>query len=164
MYLCSVQREPKKHTVEEAREKIFRFCAYQERAHQEVRDKLFSLGLRSGEVDELLTELIVQGFLNEERFAKAFAGGRFRLKNWGRVKIAHELQARGLTQRCIESGLKEIDDDSYEKSIEKLIDKKLELVEEENPFVLRQKIAQYLIGKGYEAELVWRIIKEKIAH
>jgi regulatory protein len=81
----------KKITPTEAKGKIQRYCAYQERSHQEVRNKLYSFGLYSDEVDNLLTDLITDGFLNEERFAKAFAGGKFRMKKWGRIKIVNAL-------------------------------------------------------------------------
>src|SRR3954468_24400564 len=97
----------KRHTPAQALPKIYRFCAYQERSHQEVRQKLFDLGLYASEVDELLSQMISEGFLNEERFAKAFAGGKFRMKRWGRIKIVNELEARGLTKNCIKAGLKE---------------------------------------------------------
>src|SRR3954470_11095456 len=102
----------KKFTPQQAKEKIQRYCAYQERCHQEVRHKLFEFGLYQSEVDEILTGLITDGFLNEERFAKAFAGGKFRMKKWGRIKITHELEARNISKNCIRTGLLEIDDEA----------------------------------------------------
>lgn len=102
-----------------------RFCAYQERSHHEVRNKLFEYGLFASEVDELMTQLITQGFLNEERFAKAYAGGKFRMKKWGRVKIKHELKAQGLTKNCIQRGLDEIDPTDYRKTLQQLLKKSL---------------------------------------
>src|SRR5689334_25253039 len=109
---------PKKRTSQtDALAKIYRYCAYQERSHQEVRNKLFELGLYQSEVDELLSRLITEGFLNEERFAKAFAGGKFRMKKWGRLKIINELELKGLTRNCIKSGLREIDDGDYNAAL-----------------------------------------------
>jgi regulatory protein len=145
--------------LEEAKQKIFRYCAYQERCHSEVRNKLYEYGLFRPDIDNIITGLITEGFLNEERFAKAFAGGKFRIKQWGKLKIQIELELRGLTKNCIAIGLREIDDADYSKTLEKLITKKRELSEEENTFVLRDKIAQYVIHKGYEPELVWMAIK-----
>jgi regulatory protein len=149
-------------TPAEVKKKIYHYCAYQERSHQEVKNKLYDLGLYSNEVDELLSHLITEGYLNEERFAKAFAGGKFRVKSWGRIKIIQELEARGLTKNCIKAGLKEIDEQDYLKTLESLLRKKAELIEEENLFVKRDKIAKYVLQKGFEPDLTWSVIKEII--
>src|SRR5688500_923655 len=97
-------------TAQQAKERIQQYCAYQERSHLEVRNKLYSFGLYRGDVDEILAGLITDGFLNEERFAKAFAGGKFRMKKWGRIKITHALESKGVSSNCIRIGLREIDD------------------------------------------------------
>ncbi|QOI96705.1 MAG: RecX family transcriptional regulator [Flammeovirgaceae bacterium] len=146
-------------TFEEAKKKIYRYCAYQERCHREVQNKLFELGLRSAQVDELIAHLITEGFINEERFAKAFAGGKFRLKKWGRLKIVHELETRGLTATCIRIGLKEIDEQEYRQTLVRLIRKKIRDTAEVNPYRLRDKVAKAVIAKGYEPDLVWKEIK-----
>lgn len=143
--------------------KIQRYCAYQERSHQEVKRKLFDYGLRSDEVDELLTRLITDGFLNEERFAKAFAGGKFRIKKWGRLKIEHELEHRGLTKNCIVRGINEIDAADYTKTLRALIAKRAKQTDERNLFRKRNKVARFVIAKGYEPELVWEVVKELLA-
>lgn len=125
-----------------------------------MRNKLFGYGLASDDVDVLLTQLISDGYLNEERFAKTFAGGKFRIKGWGRIKIIHELEAKGLTKNCIQSGLKEIDQVEYEKTLLALLEKKAAAVHEDDNYVRRDKIAKHAIQKGFEPELVWRSIKE----
>src|SRR6516225_4110830 len=94
-------RVKKTEIVSQALSKIYRYCAYQERSHREVKNKLFEYGLYSNQVDEILSQLITEGFLNEERYAKAFAGGKFRMLKWGRIKIQQELEYEGLTPRCI---------------------------------------------------------------
>jgi regulatory protein len=142
--------------------KIQLYCAYQERSHQEVKNKLFEYGLYASQVDELISQLIIDGFLNEERFAKAFAGGKFRIKKWGRKKIENELQFLGLSKRNIATGLKEIDRADYTKTLKTLILKKAEQSTETNLFKKRDKIARYLIGKGYEPELVWDMVKAQL--
>jgi regulatory protein len=149
----------KKYSAQEAKEKIQRYCAYQERNHKEVRNKLFSYGLHGSDVDEIIVHLITSGFLNEERYAKAYAGGKFRMKKWGRIKITHALEANGLTANCIKSGLKEIDAADYEQTLSDLLEKKSLQIEEENIFVKRDKVAGYAIQKGYEPELVWKILR-----
>ncbi|MBA4144153.1 MAG: RecX family transcriptional regulator [Azospira oryzae] len=149
----------KKYSLPEALAKIYRYCAYQERSHQEVKNKLYEYGLYSSEVEETISRLISEGFLNEERFAKAFAGGKFRIMKWGKHKIERELQAQGLTKKCISIGLKEVDDSDYRKTLKALIRKKSELIHEENTFKKKDKVARYVIGKGYEPELVWEMVK-----
>jgi regulatory protein len=152
----------KKLSPKEALAKIQSYCAYQERSHKEVKNKLYEYGLYSSEVDELISTLIVDGFLNEERFAKAFAGGKFRIKKWGRLKIKQELEMLGLTKRNIATGLKEIDSSDYSKTLKSLIKKKASLTSEPNPFKRKNLIARYVIGKGYEAEMVWEMVKEYV--
>jgi regulatory protein len=149
-------------TPEEAKRKIYRYCAYQERCHQEVKNKLYELGLNTSQVNELLAHLIAEGFLNEERFAKAFAGGKFRLKKWGKLKIEHELQARGLTPNCIRIALREIDDSAYQKTLSQLVRKKIEEYPAENLFKLRHKIAKAIILKGFEPDKVWEEVKTQL--
>ena len=150
----------KKYSPSEAFVKISNYCAYQERSHKEVRNKLYGYGLHQADVEKLLTRLITDGFLNEERYAKAFAGGKFRMQKWGRNKIINELEAQGVTSRCIRMGLKEIDDADYLKTLRALLKKKFSQTEETNPFKKRDKTARFVIAKGYEPELTWAILKE----
>ncbi|MEX1240145.1 MAG: RecX family transcriptional regulator, partial [Cyclobacteriaceae bacterium] len=119
-------------TPHQAKEKIQRYCAYQERSHQEVRNKLYEYGLHRTDVDEMITSLITEGFLNEERFAKAFAGGKFRLKKWGRIKITHALEAKGVSSNCILIGLRELDEDAYVRILRELLKEKSDSLEEDN--------------------------------
>lgn len=155
-----MQPTRKRLTVEQARQKALRYCAYQERCHQEVKNKLFEYGLNSSDADELLSYLITEGFLNEERFAKLFAGGKFRIKQWGRIKIVHALEAKGISKKCIQIGLKEIEEPDYLQTLEKLIEEKVEHAETDDRFVLRNKISQSVIQKGFEPELVWKTLKK----
>jgi len=151
--------EKKKLTPQQALQKIYNYCAYQERSHKEVRNKLYSYGLWGNEVEALLTQLITEDFINEERFAKSFAGGKFRIKKWGRLKIERELEGHGLTSRCIKIGLKEIDQQDYQKALEVIINKKWESVEDPSLFKKKDRIARYAISRGYEPEMVWGILK-----
>jgi regulatory protein len=150
----------KKYSPQEAKEKIQRYCAYQERNHREVRNKLFSYGLYGSDVEEIIVHLIGAGFLNEERYAKAFAGGKFRMKKWGRIKIVHAMEAHGLSPNCIKSGLKEIDNADYEKTLREILEKKSAQRDEENLFVKRDKLATYAIQKGYEPDLIWKTLRD----
>jgi len=159
-FKASIEHPDSKFTPAQALGKIQKYCAYQERSHQEVKRKLYSYGLTVDETDEIISKLITDNFLNEERFAKAFAGGKFRIKKWGRNKIEHQLESFGLTKNCITRGLKEIDPSDYNKTLRALLRKKTEEVSEENLFAKRNKIARFAISKGYEPELVWEMVKE----
>ncbi|MEJ0054252.1 MAG: regulatory protein RecX [Bacteroidota bacterium] len=121
---------------------------------------MYEYGLHQGDVEQILTRLITDGFLNEERFAKAFAGGKFRMKKWGRNKIVQELESHGVTSKCIQKGLAELSQADYTKTLRALLKKKFDQLSETNLFKKRDKAARFAIGKGYEPELVWGILKE----
>jgi regulatory protein len=157
-----VQKGSKKLTVDDVRKKIYHYCAYQERSHQEVKNKLYGMELSTDDVEAMISHLITDGYLNEERFAKAFAGGKFRLKNWGRIKITGALESKGLTRNCIRIGLQEIDEADYRKTIESLLLRRADQEEEKNIYVRREKVATYVIQKGFEPELVWELVRSLI--
>ncbi|MEN8956909.1 MAG: regulatory protein RecX [Flavobacteriales bacterium] len=146
-------------TVSVAAEKLKKYCAYQERSHMEVVDKLYKLGLYKNEVDQVVLELLQQNFLNEERFAKAFASGKFRIKKWGRVKIKSHLKQKRISDFCIKKGLAEIDEDEYVETLTYWIDRKKEDVKEKDEFKKNGKIAAFLIQKGFESGLVWEALR-----
>lgn len=134
--------------------KLRQFCAYQERSHQETKYKCLELGLRGNEVDEAIAELIAENFLNEERFAKAYAGGKFRIKQWGRKKILMELKQKQVSAYCIKKGMEEIDPDDYTAVLLKLTERKYESLKGEIPMKRKYKTMQYLLQKGFESELI----------
>lgn len=143
--------ERKNIGAEQAWRKIKYFCAYQERSHREVKEKLAGFGLFNNDADELLSRLVEENYLNEERFAIAFAGGKFRMKGWGISKIKFALQQKGVSPYCIKKALSVIDADDYEKIFNKLADAKwLTLKSEKNIFTKKKKLQNYLVGKGYE--------------
>lgn len=146
---------PKQLSFKEATLKAASFCAYQERTQQEVRNKLYKLGLYGDEVEEIIAWLITEGFINEERFAIAYAGGKFRMNHWGRSKIRLGLQAKGVSSRCLETGLKTIDEEAYLQKVDYLIQKKQKDLAGQETFKTKHKIANYLIGKGFESEIIW---------
>ena len=141
-------------TLRQAIEKAAAYCAIQERCVEELRTKLYTWGLSSEDVEQAITELIVQDFLNEERFAKAFVRGKFRIKHWGRRKIEHELKSKRISATCIKSGLQEIDEADYAEVLRQLIAKKSKEIKAPNPFQRRRKLTTYLIGRGFEYDLI----------
>ncbi len=142
-------------TKEQALQKAKHYCGYQERCHKEVKEKLYSLGLYKQQVEECISQLIEENYLNEERFAQQFAGGKFRMKQWGRVKIKYELKQKNVSEYCIKKGMKEIDETDYEKTLQKLAQEKWNTVKsEKNVFIKLRKTQDYLMQKGYEHELI----------
>ncbi|MFN4285803.1 MAG: regulatory protein RecX [Lacibacter sp.] len=147
-------------TPQQALQKIKHYCAYQERCHSEVKEKLYGYGLNSREVEAIITQLIEEDYLNELRFAEQFAGGRFRLKQWGRVRIRYELKQRQVSDYCIKKGLQAIDADAYERTLQRLAEQKLnELRRETNMAVKRKKLQAYLLQKGYEPDNVREVLR-----
>lgn len=144
--------------LKEALLKAANYCAYQERTQREVRQRLRDWGLLPDEAEEVIAELIIEGFLNEERYAKTYAGGKFRVKEWGRQKIAYELKLKGLSARNIQTGLAEIDDETYQATLSELLRKKAATLRKDSPLVRKQKLARFAIGKGYEPDLVWDLL------
>ena len=143
-------------TKEQAYQKLKHYCAYQDRCHSEVKAKAYSLGIRKTDVEELTSKLIEEGCLNEERFARSFAGGKFRMKQWGRIKIRAELKKKQVSNYCIIAALDEIDDLSYKEVLHKMAVKKWNTITGAgtNLFVKMTKTRDYLLQRGYESGLV----------
>ena len=154
------KKTKKRLTPAQAKLKAADYCAYQERSQQEVRDKLYDYGLYQDEVEDLLADLIVEGFINEERFAIAYAGGKFRMKGWGKQKIIQGLKQHRISDYCIRKGLAEIDDESYWEALKKHASKKLTSLKEGDPYVIRGKLSRHLQMKGFETDLIREIINE----
>jgi len=147
---------------DKALQKAKHFCGYQERSHNEVKEKLYGFGLYKNDVEELLSLLIEENYLNEERYAIAFAGGKFRMKQWGRVKIRYELQQKKVSAYCIKKALASIEEADYEKTLQKLASAKLLVLKsEKNIFVKKTKLRNYLLQKGFEPSLIMGLIQER---
>jgi regulatory protein len=141
-------------TKEQALQKLKHYCAYQERSHSEVRDKLYQLGVWKKDHDEIIASLIENDYLNEERFAIAFAGGKYRVKQWGRVKIKYELKQKQVSEYCIKKAMKQIDEQEYRKLLQELADKKYASLKDEQYLVRKKKTMDYLMSRGFEMELI----------
>jgi regulatory protein len=148
---------------EAARIRVRKFCDYRERNHREVRDKLYSFGLYPAQVENLLSELVQENILNEERYAIAFARGKFRTRHWGKVKITYELKQQQVSVYCIKKALKEMDEEEYLSVLKKLAVDKYELLrKEKNAAIKKQKLYRYLLQKGYESQHIQKIITQII--
>lgn len=141
-------------TSAEAKTKILAYCAYQERCKKEVREKLYSFGLDATDIEKLVTFLVLEGFLNEERFAKSFVRGKFRLKRWGRLRIKKALKERWIKDHCIDLGLKEIDEQEYMDTLYFLTERKWVRITDSNPYIKKAKLFRFLADKGFEPDLI----------
>lgn len=142
---------------------IIYYCKYQERCHAEVRNKLYELGFTTPEVEQQISGLIETGLLNEERFARAFAGGKFRMKQWGREKIKQQLRLKKISDYCIKKAMTEIDGEDYERMLNKLTLKKYEEMKKDRSIASRKaKLYRFLVQKGYERDMVIGAINECI--
>lgn len=152
-YFCNMQKL--NIGMEEAWRKIKHYCAYQERNHRETKEKLYSFGLYKAEVEQLLSQLVEENYLNEERFVIAYAGGHFRMKQWGKSKIKYELRQKGIGEYLIKKALNSIDDKEYSATFQKLAMAKLALLKgEKNIFIKKKKVQQYLFQKGFEHDMI----------
>ena len=143
----------------EVLKKLLRYCAYQERCHKDVREKIMSYDVYGDDLDEIMLYLIEQNYLNEERFAITYAGGKFRLKRWGRNKIRFELEHREISEYCIQKALNEIDEEEYEMALTKLIEDQLHKDPELDLLLAKDKTLKYCTGRGYEIDTVLRILR-----
>ena len=149
-------------TASNALPKAKQYCAWQERCHSEVAEKLYGFGLTKTEAAQIISTLIEENFLNEERFAILYAGGHFRTKHWGRVKIKYELKKKQVSPYCIKKALALIDEVAYEKTLQQLAEQKLKtLKSEKNIFIKKRKLQDYLLVKGFEHDLVRQIVNAK---
>lgn len=141
-------------TKEQALQKLKQYCSYQERSHSEVVEKLYALGVWKKEHDEIISTLIEQGYLNEERFAIAFAGGKFRIKQWGRVKIKYELKQKKVSEYSIKKALQQIIEHDYEATLKKLAEEKYAALKSDQYLVRKKKTFDFLLQRGFEPGLI----------
>jgi len=151
-YFCSMFS--KSLTKQQALQKLRHYCGYQERSHSEVKEKLWQLKVNRKEHDEIIATLIEDDYLNEERFAVQFAGGKYRIKQWGRVKIKYELKQKQVSEYSIKKALKQIDENDYIKTLTKLAEKRYASLKDEQWMVRKKKTIEYLLQRGFEMELI----------
>lgn len=152
----------KTYTVDEAKKRLERYCAYQERCHKEVSQKLYEMRMIPEARDLIIVHLLQHNFLNEERYAKAFVRGKFRIKKWGKQRLQLELKRKDINKTIIAIALKEIDAEDYLHTFNELAKKKLEAIRESNSQKRRKKLADYLFYRGWESQLVYDKIRELI--
>ena len=155
-----MEKKKKYISKEEAIKKLEHYCAYQDRCHKEVRQKLYDLGAYGDDLENVIVHLIAENFLNEERFAKSYARGRFRMKDWGRYRIVRELKFRNVSEYCIKKALAELEEEDYEGSLRAFLLRKIEYTRAKDKYDLKNKIAKMALRRGFESPLVWQTLRE----
>lgn len=153
----------KSFTLKEATLKLMQFCAYRDRSQKEVEEKLKEMRMIPEASEKIIIQLMQEDFLNEERFARSFVRGKFRIKKWGRIKIKQELKLRGISKPIIKLALTEIDELEYWETLELLAQKKKDLIKEPNIFKKRKKLNNYLLQKGYENQMILEVVHSIIS-
>ncbi len=155
---------PKKsYTVQEIQQKIAQYCVYQDRCHKEVEEKIKSYDLIPEAREMILLNLMKDNFLNEERFAKSFARGKFRIKHWGKNRIVNELKMRDISSYNIKTALKEIDEKEYINTIYKITENRNNVISESNPYKRKKKLIDFLLRKGFETDLIFKTVEEVLS-
>ena len=155
-----MDKKNKAYTVDQIKAKMEHYCAYQDRCHFDVEKKLREFFLIPEARDEILLGLMQEKFLDEERFAKSFVRGKFRIKHWGRKKIVQELKKRNISEYLIKKGLEEIDSAEYFTTMETLLRKKKESLSSKNDYEIQNKLISFMMNKGYEYELIKEVIDD----
>lgn len=155
--------QKKNYTVQEIQQKIAQYCVYQDRCHKEVEEKMKSYELIPEAREMILLNLMKHDFLNEERFAKSFARGKFRIKHWGKNRIVNELKMRDISSYNIKTALKEIDEQEYIKTIYSITENRNNVISESNPFKRKKKLVDFLLRKGFETDLIFKTVKDVLS-
>lgn len=158
--MSEAKPQPKITNPDIALLKIQKWCAYQERCQQEVRDKLYEYGLWTDAVEELISKLISDNFINEERFAKTYARGKFNIKKWGRIKIKQQLKQKRISDYCIKKAMEEIDANLYYDTLKKTLLQKNKIIKESNPIKLKFKLASFAMSRGFEQDLIFDALEK----
>ena len=147
-------------TIKQATQKLEHYCAYQDRCHEEVVQKLRTMKMDADEIDTIIVQLITDNFLNEERFACSYARGKHRIKHWGKIRIVNELKFRKISVTLIKIALKEINDIEYFEMFDELTEKHWQTIVEKNVLKKRKKFCDYFLRKGWENNLIYQKVQE----
>lgn len=150
-------------TVHEIKRKLEQYCIYQDRCHKEVEQKMREYNLIPEAKEMIMLSLLQDNFLNEERFAKSFARGKFRIKNWGKQRIVRELKFKDISVYNIKTALQEIDEKEYINTIYKITENRNAVIFEPNSYKRKQKLTGFLLRKGFENELVYKVVNEIVS-
>ena len=148
------------YNIKEAIDRIQNYCSIQDRCQWEVERKLNEWGLMQNTIEMILIDLILEKYIDEQRFTESFCRGKFKIKKWGKVKIKNELKVKMISEICIKKGLKQIGEKEYVETLQQLFEKKSEKLKDKNQFIRKGKIARHLQQKGFESNLIWKLLNK----
>ena len=163
MFEIMFEKKKKSFTVDQIKRKLENYCVYQDRCHKEVEQKMWEFHLIPEARELILLSLMKDNFLNEERFAKSYARGKFRIKSWGKPRIVRELKFRDISAYNIKTALKEIDEQAYISTIYRITENRNEVISEPNEYKRRQKLIDFLMRKGFENDLIFKTVKDVLS-
>jgi len=163
MFEIMFEKKKKSYTVNEIKRKIENYCVYQDRCHKEVEQKMFDYQLIPEAKEMILLSLMQDNFLNEERFSKSFARGKFRIKSWGKPRIVRELKFRDISAYNIKTALKEIDEEEYIATIYRITENRNAVISEPNSYKRKKKLIDFLMRKGFENDLIYKVVNEVVS-
>ena len=156
----AAQKQSRQFVMKKLTQKVQRYCAYAERCNYEVRQKLIRLGAEEDTISKITTWLQSEGYLDDARFARVFANGKFQNNRWGKIRISNELMKRQIPESLISKALEEIDDQSYKQCLLAIIQKKAKELESKKTGIVKEKVAAYCVQKGFEPDLVWETLEK----
>lgn len=136
------------------------WCSQQEKCKADLRQKLFRWEITSEGAEKILQQLEADNFINEERFARAFAKDKIRLNKWGKYKVRYQLKMKEIPEAYITNALSEIDEEEYLDLIRKEILEKNRKTKAATDWERKGKIMQFAQSRGYEADIVMGILDE----
>ena len=163
MFEIMFEKKKKSFTVDQIKRKLENYCVYQDRCHKEVEQKMWEFHLIPEARELILLSLMKDNFLNEERFAKSYARGKFRIKSWGKPRIVRELKFRDISTYNIKTALKEIDEQEYISTIYRITENRNEVISEPNEYKRGQKLIDFLMRKGFENDLIFKTVKDVLS-
>ena len=163
MFESMFEKKKKSFTVDEIKRKLENYCVYQDRCHKEVEQKMWEFHLIPEARELILLSLMKDNFLNEERFAKSYARGKFRIKSWGKQRIVRELKFRDISAYNIKTALKEIKETDYLETIYRITENRNEVISEPNIYKRKKKLVDFLMRKGFENDLIFKVVGEIVS-
>ena len=163
MFECMFEKKKKSFTVDEIKRKLENYCVYQDRCHKEVEQKMWEFHLIPEARELILLSLMKDNFLNEERFSKSYARGKFRIKSWGKQRIVRELKFRDISAYNIKTALKEIKETDYLETIYRITENRNEVISEPNIYKRKKKLVDFLMRKGFENDLIFKVVSEVVS-
>ncbi len=147
-----LSKKPQYINDDQALQKLMRYCAYQERCHNDARTKLIELGIYGDRLEKIIAQLIEENYINETRFATTYARGKFNFNHWGKIKITNHLKMKNISAYNINKGLLEISDEDYHHKIDKLLTQKIKNIESKPNW--KSLLYLYMLNKGYEQSII----------